>query len=53
MPGHYVAQSEQTVRMASGHRTTGHGRYWGKGKTLIIFETNGMEKTRGAPANSG
>jgi hypothetical protein len=45
IPGHYVAKDEETVRMWSGHRTTGDGRYWKKGPTLIIFEVSQMDDT--------
>ncbi len=54
MPGHHLAKNEETVRMWSGHRTTGDGRYWAKGNTLLIFETNRMdEEKRGEPPGSG
>jgi hypothetical protein len=54
MPGHILAKSEETVRMWSGSRTAGDGRYWAKGNTLLIFETNRMdEEKRGEPPGSG
>ncbi len=37
MPGHSVADSEETVRMWGGKRTTGDGRYWLRGKTVLTF----------------
>src|SRR2546430_13012659 len=54
MPGHHVAKTEETVRMWSGSRTAGDGRYWARGNTLLIFETNRMdEEKRGEPPGSG
>jgi hypothetical protein len=54
MPGHHLAKDEETVRMWSGSRTAGDGRYWAKGNTLLIFETNRMdEEKRGEPPGSG
>src|SRR5262249_27743410 len=43
-PGHYLAKSEQTVRLWGGKRTAGDGRYWAKGNTLLIFETSRMDE---------
>jgi hypothetical protein len=54
MPGHHLAKNEETVRMWSGSRTAGDGRYWAKRNTLLIFETNRMdEEKRGEPPGSG
>ena len=54
MPGHFLARSEETVRMWSGSRTSGDGRYWAKGTTVIIFETSRMdEEKRDEPPGSG
>jgi hypothetical protein len=54
MPGHYLAKSEETVHLWSGKRTAGDGRYWTKGNTLLIFETNRMdEEKRDEPPGSG
>jgi hypothetical protein len=54
MPGHYIAKSEETVQLWSGKRTTGDGRYWLRGNTLLIFETNRMdEEKRDEPKGSG
>jgi hypothetical protein len=54
MPGHYIAKSEETVRLWSGHRTTGDGRFWARNNTLLIFETNRMdEEKRDEPPGSG
>jgi hypothetical protein len=54
MPGHYVAHSEETVRLWSGKRTTGDGRYWTRGNTLLIFEVQRMdEEQRDEPPGSG
>lgn len=54
MPGHYVADSEETVRMWGGKRTTGDGRYWLRGTTVLIFETKRMdEEHRDEPPGSG
>jgi len=54
IPGHYVAESEETVRMWGGKRTTGDGRYWLRGDTVLIFETNRMdEQKRDEPPESG
>jgi hypothetical protein len=53
-PGHYLAKSEETVRLWSGKRTAGDGRYWAKGNTLLIFEVNRMdEEKRGELPGSG
>lgn len=53
-PGHYLAESEETVRMWSGRRTAGDGRYWAKGNTLLIFERSRMdEEKRGEAPGSG
>jgi hypothetical protein len=54
MPAHYVAQSEETMRLWGGSRTTGDGRYWGKGDTVVTIETNRMdEEKRDEPPGSG
>jgi hypothetical protein len=54
MPGHYLAKSEETVTLWGGQRTTGDGRYWLKGNTLLIFETSRMdEEKRDEPPGSG
>jgi len=54
IPGHYLAESAETIRMWSGARTAGDGRYWKKGGTLLIFERARMdEEKRGEPAGSG
>jgi hypothetical protein len=54
MPGHILAKNEETIRMWSGSRTVGDGRYWAKRNTLLIFETNRMdEEKRGEAPGSG
>jgi hypothetical protein len=54
IPGHYVAQTEETVHRWSGERTTGDGRFWLRGDTVLIFETNRMdEQKRDEPPGSG
>ena len=54
MPGHYIATDEKTITLWAGHRTSGEGRYWLKGNTLIIVETNRMdEEKRDEPPGSG
>ncbi|HYL74013.1 MAG TPA: hypothetical protein VEU96_07385 [Bryobacteraceae bacterium] len=54
MPGHYVAGSEETVRMWGGKRTIEDGRFWARGNTLLIFEKNRMdEEKRDEPPGSG
>jgi len=54
MPGHFLAQSEETVRLWGGKHTTGDGRYWAKGGTLIILEVRRMdEERRDEPPGSG
>jgi len=54
MPGHYIAKSEETIQLWGGKRTSGDGRYWTKGNTLLIFETNRMdEEKRDEPPGSG
>jgi hypothetical protein len=42
------------VRLWSGKRTTGDGRYWTRGNTLLIFEVQRMdEEQRDEPPGSG
>ena len=54
MPGHYLAKDEENIRLWGGSRTAGDGRYWAKGNTLLIFETNRMdEEKRGEAPGSG
>ena len=54
MPGHHVADSEETVRMWGGKRTSGDGRYWARGNTLLSFETSRMDEEKaGEPRGSG
>jgi len=54
MPGHYVASSEETVRMWGGKRTIRDGDYWRKGGTLLMFETKRMdEQKRDEPPGAG
>jgi hypothetical protein len=54
MPGHRIADSEETIRLWAGSRTSGDGRYWLRGNTLLIFETNRMdEEKRDEPPGSG
>lgn len=54
IPGHYIADSEKTVRLWGGKRTNGDGRYWAKGNTLLIFERSRMDEEKpGEPPDSG
>jgi len=54
MPGHYLAKSEQTVVLWGGEHTAGDGRYWARGESLLIFETNRMdERQRDEPKDAG
>lgn len=54
MPGHQVADSEETVRLWGGKRTTGDGRYWRRGNTVLIIQQNRMdEEKRDEPPGSG
>jgi hypothetical protein len=54
MPGHYLAKSEETVTLWGGSHTSGDGRYWLRGNTLLILETNRMdEQKRDEPPGSG
>jgi hypothetical protein len=46
MPGHYLADSEETVRLWAGQRTSGDGRYWLKGGTLLSMETKRMDEEK-------
>ena len=40
--------------MWSGKRTTGDGRYWSRGDTLLIFERNRMDERKyDEPPGSG
>lgn len=54
MPGHYIADSEKTVQLWGGKHTSGDGRYWAKGNTLLIFERSRMDEEKpGEPPDSG
>jgi len=54
MPGHYVADSEETVRMWGGKRTTQDGRFWLRNDTVLSFERKRMDdETPGEPPGSG
>ena len=54
MPGHYLADSEKTVRLWAGKHTSGDGRYWLKGSAVLIFHRNRMdEEKRDEPPNAG
>jgi len=54
MPGHLVADSEQTVRMWGGKRTTQDGRYWLSGNTVLSFERKRMDDEKSdEPPDSG
>jgi hypothetical protein len=54
MPGHYVADSEQTIHMWGGKRTSQDGRYWLRGNTVFSFERKRMdEETRDETPDSG
>jgi hypothetical protein len=54
MPGHYVAKSEETVRLWGGKRTTEDGRYWLRANTLLSFERKRMdEEKRDEPPGAG
>ncbi|HLJ44434.1 MAG TPA: hypothetical protein VKU01_00415 [Bryobacteraceae bacterium] len=54
MPGHYVADSEETVRLWGGKRTTQDGRYWLRGNTVLSFERKRMDDEKpDEPPDSG
>jgi len=54
MPGHYIADSEETVRLWGGKHTSGDGRYWAKGNTVLIFERSRMDDEKpDEPPDSG
>lgn len=54
MPGHLVADSEETVHMWGGKRTSQDGRYWLKGNTVLGFERKRMDDEQpGEPPDSG
>jgi len=54
MPGHYVADSEETVRLWGGKRTTQDGRYWLRHNTVLSFERKRMDDARAdEPPGSG
>jgi hypothetical protein len=54
MPGHLVADSEETVRLWGGKRTSQDGRYWLKGNTVLSFERKRMDEAkRDEPPDSG
>jgi len=54
MPGHLVADSEETVRMWGGKRTSQDGRYWLKNDTVLSFERSRVdEEQRDEPPGSG
>jgi len=53
-PGHYIAKDEETVRLWAGKKTTGDGRFWLRGNTVLIFEVNRMdEQKRDEPPGTG
>jgi hypothetical protein len=54
MPGHFVADSEETVRMWGGKRTSQDGRYWLKNDTVVSFERQRMDDEQpNEPPGSG
>jgi hypothetical protein len=54
MPGHYVAHSEETVRLWGGKHTSEDGRYWLKGDTVLSFERNRIDEEKpNEPFDSG
>jgi hypothetical protein len=54
MPGHYVARSEETVRLWAGRHTSGDGRYWLKNGEVVSFERRRMDdEVRDEPPGSG
>ncbi|HEY3742471.1 MAG TPA: hypothetical protein VGL53_21630, partial [Bryobacteraceae bacterium] len=54
MPGHYIADSEKTITLWAGKRTTGEGRYWLRRNTVLILETNRVdEEVKDEPPGSG
>lgn len=53
-PGHYIAKNEEVVRWWGGKKTTGDGRFWLRGNTVLIFETNRMDEWKSdEPPGSG
>lgn len=44
VPGHYIADSEKTITLWAGKRTTGEGRYWLRRNTVLILETNRVDE---------
>ena len=46
MPGHYVADSEETVHMWGGRRTSQDGRYWLRRNTVLSFERKRMDESK-------
>jgi hypothetical protein len=53
-PGHYIAKSEQVVQLWAGKRTTGEGRYWLRGNTVVILQVSRMdEQKRDEPEGAG
>jgi hypothetical protein len=54
IPGHYIAKDESTVQLWAGRHTSGDGRYWLRGNTLLIFEVNRMDESKqGEPPGAG
>jgi hypothetical protein len=54
IPGHYIATDESTVQLWAGRHTSGDGRYWLRGNTLLIFEVNRMDESKqGEPPGAG
>jgi hypothetical protein len=43
IPGHFVWKSAEDIQLHSGSATSGDGRYWKRGNTLIILEQKRMD----------
>lgn len=43
IPGHFVWRSPQDIHLHSGATSSGDGRYWKRGDTLIILEEKRMD----------
>lgn len=43
IPGHFVWKKAEDIQLHSGSSTTGDGRYWKRGNTLLILEQKRMD----------
>lgn len=55
IPGHFLWKSAEDIQLHSGSATTGDGRYWKRGGTLLILEQKRMDDQQNAedPVTAG